>query len=252
MIYSNGGSCIAPFDMQSTGHWIVNNTCYKNGLDLEGHGAGTGNMQMGNLGEMAPNLAPGNFFVNNIMQSWPGVSTVGSQHPIKNDSGANTYNHNLRFGLSNDILGGSTVINLIGNQNPQFKNPLYVSDTIPTVPGTGWFRTAENPLNISDQFILLPSSPAINAGVDPTSLTTDSTVQLQLRLYVGVDMNGITRPQSTGWDLGAYEYVSTSPTPTLTQIPTSTPSPSRNPNIVPFITLRPTFFIGGPSPIIDH
>jgi hypothetical protein len=56
-----------------------------------------------------------------------------------------------------------------------------------------------------------PDSAAINKGVNAG---------------VTVDIDGQTRPQGGGYDLGADEYMYVTPTPTLTPSPTFTPSPT--------------------------
>ncbi|GIU68907.1 MAG: hypothetical protein KatS3mg002_0143 [Candidatus Woesearchaeota archaeon] len=47
----------------------------------------------------------------------------------------------------------------------------------------------------NDNYALLPSSPAIDAGLD-------------LGLDYRLALNGVLRPQGSGWDIGAFEYVS--------------------------------------------
>ena len=44
----------------------------------------------------------------------------------------------------------------------------------------------------NEDYHLLPSSPCIDAGV---------------KTYIDVDIDGNKRPQGSGYDIGAYEYV---------------------------------------------
>jgi hypothetical protein len=110
------------------------------------------------------------------------------------------------------------------NADPLFVDPPYVSDDIPTVPGTGWFWDALDPRQLGNRLQLQWVSPAINTGIDPTTLTTDPALQAGLRQYVYQDIVGVPRPQAGAFDLGAYEYRGVLPTPTTTPTFTSTPT----------------------------
>lgn len=58
----------------------------------------------------------------------------------------------------------------------------------------------EDPLFVSsDNLRLSPLSPCIDTGADLTGITT-------------IDLNGTSRPQAAGWDMGAYEAVTVGPT----------------------------------------
>jgi len=72
-----------------------------------------------------------------------------------------------------------------------------------------------------DIFFLGALSPAIGAGVAHQVFTDFST---RYSLSIAKDISGTTRPQSTTWDIGAYEYTTGEPTPTPT--PTPTPGPT--------------------------
>lgn len=78
----------------------------------------------------------------------------------------------------------------------------------------------------TSSFDLQKGSPAINTGVD---LSSQAVIQ---------DYLNRTRPQGTGYDRGAYEFVSDLPiTPTPTTIPpTVTPSPTPLPTLTPTAT----------------
>jgi parallel beta-helix repeat protein len=72
-----------------------------------------------------------------------------------------------------------------------------------------------NPLFVSStNFALQSGSPAIDTGASISLVTTD--------------INGASRPQGTAYDIGAYEFGGSSPTPTATPTPppTSTPTPT--------------------------
>src|SRR5207248_10790830 len=124
-------------------------------------------------------------------------------------------------------MGGSTVRSMI-NANPLFMNPPAVSDAIPNQPGTGWFNDALNPLQLGNKLELQAGSAAINAGIDPLTLTSDGGLRAVLGQYAYEDINGVTRPQGGTFDLGAYEHGgSGGSTPTLIATLTNTPITAR-------------------------
>lgn len=77
---------------------------------------------------------------------------------------------------------------------------------------------------------LQAASPAIDAG---------------LPVDVAEDKDGVTRPSGAGFDIGAYEFVATTPTPTITPTPTQTPTPTVT--MTPEATPSP-----GPTPAPDE
>src|SRR5439155_14001537 len=127
------------------------------------------------------------------------------------------------------------------NANPMFVNPPAVSDSIPTQPGTGWFWDALNPRQLGNMLELQAGSPAINAGIDPATLTSDPNIRSVLQQYTSQDIKGVARPQGAAFDLGAYEYRSGSggSTPTPIATLTNTPIPARTNTPVPPRTNSP-------------
>ena len=54
---------------------------------------------------------------------------------------------------------------------------------------------------------MLTTSPAIGAGIDPTTLPNlPAEIVNDLRTYVYTDINGKARPQGGSFDLGAYQH----------------------------------------------
>lgn len=82
---------------------------------------------------------------------------------------------------------------------------------------------------VNDDYHLTTGSPAINSGVD---------------VGVQTDFDGISRPQGSAYDIGAFEFLSATPTTTTvpTIAPSATPTPTPRPTSTP--TPRPT-----PTPI---
>jgi hypothetical protein len=103
------------------------------------------------------------------------------------------------------MISASTVVDLPGSI---IANPQFVRSTI------GIMTKADLPLAYTENYSdlhLISTSPAIDAGYNLASTFTN-------------DFDGIIRPQGSGYDIGAYEYVSGgTPTPTLTPTPTPTP-----------------------------
>jgi hypothetical protein len=69
-------------------------------------------------------------------------------------------------------------------------------------------------------------SPAIDAG--------------NMAACAATDQRGVPRPQGSGCDMGAFEVLQSTPTPTVTAIPTLTPTVSRTPTVTNSPTLTPT------------
>jgi len=73
------------------------------------------------------------------------------------------------------------------------------------VSGTqAWIPTCD----VDSGFALASTSPEYgNIGVDPTTLTSNTNIQGDLKTYVYSDINGNPRGGGTGkWDLGAYQH----------------------------------------------
>ena len=101
---------------------------------------------------------------------------------------------------ANDIYAWNRVVGVTGSNNVIY-SPNAVFDVI---------RYPDDIVNIdplytdpnNDNFKLILISPAINVGIALSS-TGFST-----------DKDGVSRPQGSAWDIGAYEYIGTTPPPT--------------------------------------
>jgi parallel beta-helix repeat protein len=211
VVYMNGGRCIHTLD--SGNAWIVNNTCYKNSLDSRVTG-GNG----GNNGEYIFSGSSGNVLVNNIAYAWEDGRPLSDESGGQAGYGIGIYQKNIWFTSGNGPLYGLSSIttdpNKIKNADPQFMSP-------PVVTANGQYANAPHPDTIRDQFYLKAGSPALNMGVDPSTMTTDAALQVGLRQYTSKDIEG--KPRVAGsWDLGAYETTATPTQPVTTQAPTIT------------------------------
>jgi hypothetical protein len=81
-------------------------------------------------------------------------------------------------------------------------NPPYVSPT-----AGGQYNNAVPPEEITDQFHLGSGSPAIAAGIDPTTLPGIANEIIDgLKAYVYTDIEGNRRDPGSRFDLGAYVH----------------------------------------------
>ncbi len=113
-------------------------------------------------------------FKNNLVAG--AAVTLGSTQLLKSSNGTQTSDYNIL------VQGGKLIGGWVEGPN---------SITLPAT--TSFFVDAAN-----NNFHLTSNSPAVNVGADLSS-TGFST-----------DIVGITRPQGPGWDIGAYEYSSSS------------------------------------------
>src|SRR3989344_214299 len=111
----------------------------------------------------------------------------------------NIFYNNVNFGISSYDAHGSGVV---FDHNLFYGNPSGPIDF--TNAGSDYAYTSgtsitTNPLFINDtnNFHLQSSSPAINAGATLSEVTTD--------------FDGLSRPQGSAYDIGAYEYVGSPP-----------------------------------------
>jgi Immunoglobulin domain/Immunoglobulin I-set domain len=180
VVYGNGGRCIEAFVV--TNFWIVNNTCYKNNLDAT----------LGNAASLTTNNSQVGYFINNIAVAWD------SGNPTYSQEGTNaniSYNADLDYGSPPSFTPAVPFVQV----DPLFVNP-------PTLAG-GQYATALAPSLLGTGLTLLPTSPAIGAGIDPTTLSNlPAAIVSDLRTYCYTDINGKARPQGGSFDLGAYQH----------------------------------------------
>lgn len=182
VVYQNGGRCIETYVVTQV--WVVNNTCYKNALDVA---------QASD--EIATNKSKGNYFVNNIAQSWMNRRPYG-QH---NTNERMSYYRNIGYG--GPIHLPSAIMADVFSADPRFRRAPALH---PTRDGQYW--ESHPPDQLGDALTLQPDSPAVDAGIDPTTIPgVPAAVIGDLRRYAFADLNGTPRPQGIQFDIGAYE-----------------------------------------------
>ena len=154
---------------------------------------------------------------NNIVYSNSniGISFTGSQSNIKvySNTAYNNAGQGLGVGNVNGLISNNNLVfdnNSNGNQMTIWSSTNITSDYNLWSPISGYSSEGLNSINESDPSILAVSpssgdfylksgSPAIDKGISIGSFSDDYA--------------GISRPQGSAWDIGAYEYVEASPPP---------------------------------------
>lgn len=194
LVYENGGECVNTVDVGIT--WILNNTCYMNALDPL---AKTCSIE--NYRSRAAVLA------NNIVWAWgasPPYCTIDANGNETSTDGT-VFARDAWYGGGPSLIAASVLIDptKLFTALPLFVNPPYVDPL-----AAGQYAGALDPalvgggFRLQDANTLFGSALTANTlGVDPNTLTTDPTMQAQLRAYLAQDVVGQVRGF---WNLGAY------------------------------------------------
>ena len=183
VVYGNGGRCLEAYTV--TNFWLVNNTCFKNVLDLPDKTDAS----------ITVNNSHDGYIVNNL------VVAASASHPCyseENKAEGIRYFANLCFGSSN-LLGHSN------SSSPQFisADPLFAANKNVEI---------SSPHAVAGGFALQSRSPALAKGIDPATLPgLPKEVVSDLKKYVYSDFAGKPRPEGGQFDLGAYQSTAASP-----------------------------------------
>jgi hypothetical protein len=188
LVYQNGGRCI--HTLNTMNNWIINNTCYANGLDSQ-VGAGSDG-----LGELAIHGSSKTYLINNLVFAW----THGYAYYQYNSDQVYYYHNSYYYGL-----GLKVPASVAGDPNQiRMANPIFVWRPALDLNADGQYRNAIPPDQISNRLKLQQQSSLIDIGIDPRTIPNiPPEIQADLALYI---LNGKEQPQGSGFDLGAYEY----------------------------------------------
>jgi hypothetical protein len=195
--YMNSGDCIVNFVVSNI--WTINNTCYKNALNT------SETFVLYHAGEIGDNESTGNWYANNLVYAWK--SSLNAYFDY-NNSTLGPWNDNMYWigGVNFTPKDPSEVL----DDNPELVNPPSVNAT-----ASGQFADAPNPESLcgticwdgGNDFQLEATSPAIGAGVDPTTLPgVPAAIITGLQEYIYTDIAGNPRTKGSSFTLGAYTY----------------------------------------------
>jgi hypothetical protein len=191
--YHNGDHCINVLDVAHV--WVVNNTCYQNGLDRRQ--TQTAEITVHRSG------ATGVHVINN-------VADAAGRAPYRLADGASAaYAANVEHGGRPSELPESVLANAfqVRSGPPLFVDPP-AFDRNAHLPQAG----ALPPSALGTGLTPRPASPLVGTGIDPHT-APGLTPALRAGIERGLrrDARGVTRPQGPAWDVGAYEVPDPAP-----------------------------------------
>jgi hypothetical protein len=165
---------------------VVNNTCYKNGLDS----------RLGQVGEIQNNDVSDVHIINNVAVAWT------NHYPYRTEEASGiTFSHNIAFGglpslLPSDIRS-STALRVA---DPKFLAPIPIDPT-----ADGQWTNAVPATSIGPRFRPAPASPLRTVGVDPRiAAGVDPAYRVTFDRVLSRDLAG--RRRSAGrFSVGAYD-----------------------------------------------
>lgn len=185
VIYHNGGRCIHSLNVRNV--WVVNNTCYSNGLDP----------RVG-AGEFTNQNSYNIHLVNNLARA------KGDRAPVKlSDGSRGVLRGNVVWGgeesvVPDYVLGNPRMLRVL---RPGFIGP----PSLRNVTGSRQ-RRALQPWRVGNLLALRAGAAPIGKGIDPRK-TPGATPAIRrgLTRYALSAMAGVRRPQGGRFDVGAYE-----------------------------------------------
>jgi hypothetical protein len=188
LVYENGGAGIV--SLHNSGDvWIVNNTAYANGLDLAVGG--------GQSPDYIANYASSTHFADDLAYGRKNGSTYTTAY-VYNEANGSATNWAANLGFNGTTMGVSSSVTSTASLY-RYADPMFAS--LPPLPsGSTPWASATPPWYVGSDFTLQANSPAIGAGVSPTTGMT-SAEQATGQTYLGTDLAGKAR---TSNDIGAY------------------------------------------------
>jgi hypothetical protein len=180
VVYGNGGRCIEAYTV--TNFWFVNNTCYKNVLDLP---------KSTEASVSVINSRDG-YVINDLAVAWRSSDPCYAEEKTTQDI---SFFSNLCFESSTASPSSQFIL----------ADPLFVAS--PGFPPPLEKQDGDmQPQLLRDRLTLLPGSPALGKGMDPSTLPgLPGEIVGDLKKYIYTDFNGKPRPQGGPFDLGAYQ-----------------------------------------------
>jgi Right handed beta helix region len=189
IVYMNGGRGIVT--VKTSGSvYVVNNTMYKNGLDL----------RMTGIAEAVAQASSNQVWANNIAYAWEPRFT----YQLLDGSTRVMYIRDAHFGGkgTHDVpsTASGEAVGIVA------ADPLFVSAPPVDPVANGQWRNAPPPWRVPGAFALQRASPFVDAGVDPRRLPGLAAAKLVgMDRWVMRSIDGTIRPAGEGFDYGAYE-----------------------------------------------
>jgi hypothetical protein len=161
VVYENGGRGIEVYNAHGD-IWIVNNTGYADGLDLGNSG--------GQAAEFAALYASTVHFVNDLAYGRQRDSRYSTAYSYMNIYSTISWAHNI--GFKGSVYG----VGSVGGEPRAYRraDPRFISP--PAIPSTKTpWASATPPWSIGNDLTLRSGSPALHAGLDPTTVTSMTT-----------------------------------------------------------------------------
>lgn len=187
VVFQNGGRCIVLYIV--TNGWVVNNTCYENGLDP----------QVGDPLELLANKSRDSWWLNNLAV---GFNDTGECLATV-EGGGMAYGRNWSFRCDDRIRVDVAIDERPVTQGePQLRDPprVHPGSSQPWSVAVAPWDLGAGALEPSD------ASPLIDSGLDPGQLDgLPPELRADLIRLLATDAAGRPRIQGTAIDIGAYE-----------------------------------------------
>jgi hypothetical protein len=186
LVYENGGRCIENLTVSHV--WVVNNTCYSDGLDD----------RVGMVGEIQNYNVEDVHIINNVAVAWT------QRYPYRTEGAAEvTFSHDYAYGglpsiVPADVRLDSSALRM---SSPRFIDPIRVQPA-----GDRQWETALSVMNVGTRFRPASGSVLKTGGTDPR---TEPGVTAEYRAafdrFLSHDIVGRPRWIDGRYSVGAYD-----------------------------------------------